>query len=43
MRYSFMFTGIMRLCKPDGSGLQSLFGVLYLPNMETRVMKSPLM
>ncbi len=28
--------GLMRMCKPDGSGLQSLLGVLYLPNMETR-------
>ena len=29
--------GLIRMCKPDGSGLQSLLGVLYLPNMETRV------
>ena len=29
--------GLIRMCKPDGTGLQSLLGVLYLPNMETRV------
>ncbi len=29
--------GLIRMCKPDGSGLQSLLGVLYLPNMDTRV------
>ena len=30
-------SGLVRLCKPDGSGLQSLIGVLYLPYHETRV------
>lgn len=34
---SILSIGIIRLCKPDSSGLQSLIGVLYLPNMETRV------
>ncbi|KAI0224233.1 Rapamycin-insensitive companion of mTOR [Lamellibrachia satsuma] len=29
--------GLVSLCKPDGSALQSLLGVLYLRNMETRV------
>jgi rapamycin-insensitive companion of mTOR len=28
--------GMIRLCKPDSSGLRSLIGMLYLPNLETR-------
>ena len=32
-----ILTGIIRLCKPNGTGLQSMIGMLYLPNMETRV------
>ena len=28
---------MIRLCNPDGSGLQSLVGSLYLPHQETRV------
>ncbi|XP_064605282.1 rapamycin-insensitive companion of mTOR-like [Liolophura sinensis] len=28
--------GMIRLCRPDGSGLQSLVGILYLPNAEIR-------
>ncbi|KAL5015873.1 hypothetical protein ScPMuIL_005462 [Solemya velum] len=29
--------GIIRFCRPDGSGLQSLIGILYLPNPEIHV------
>ncbi|XP_074640196.1 rapamycin-insensitive companion of mTOR-like isoform X2 [Tubulanus polymorphus] len=28
--------GMVRLCRPDGNGLQSLIGTLFLPNMQTR-------
>ena len=35
--YPVLVSGLVSLCKPDGSGLQSLLGVLYLRNMETRV------
>lgn len=33
----FMLTGIIRFCRPDASGLQSLVGILYLPYKEIRV------
>lgn len=29
--------GIIRLCRPEGSGLQSLLGALYQPHMDTKV------
>ena len=29
--------GIIRFCRPDGAGLQSLIGILYLPFVEIRV------
>lgn len=32
-----MFLGIISLCKPGNSGIQSLIGVLCIPNMEIRV------
>lgn len=31
------FSGIIRFCRPDGTGLQSLVGILYLPYYEIRV------
>lgn len=34
------FLGIINLCKPGNSGIQSLIGVLCIPNMEIRVGKS---
>lgn len=34
------FIGIINLCKPGNSGIQSLIGVLCIPNMEIRVGKS---
>ena len=32
--------GIINLCKPGNSGIQSLIGVLCIPNMEIRVGKN---
>ena len=34
------FIGIINLCKPGNSGIQSLIGVLCIPNMEIRVGKN---
>ena len=30
-------SGIIRFCRPDGTGLQSLVGILYLPFTDVRV------
>lgn len=39
--FSFLSSlGIINLCKPGNSGIQSLIGVLCIPNMEIRVGKS---
>nr|XP_006000410.1 PREDICTED: rapamycin-insensitive companion of mTOR [Latimeria chalumnae] len=35
------WAGIINLCKPGNSGIQSLIGVLCIPNMEIRVCKIP--
>lgn len=35
--YIFLYSGIIHLCKAGNSGIQSLIGLLCIPNMEVRV------
>ena len=38
MIVSLFSLGIIRFCRPDGTGLQSLVGILYLPFTDVRVL-----